>query len=104
MDGEEPLGILIIGQLDPIVYARHGRDLNLGTRPGVANPMSLTRKGPWQSARTMATQTGITNQWLKDQGLVSVKELWVKTCPAVVCNEGGFITRLRLGRLCEPPL
>jgi RNA-directed DNA polymerase len=30
-----------------------------------------------QLARTLATQTGMTNQWLKDQGLVSVKELWV---------------------------
>jgi len=52
--------------------------LRLGTHPGVAIPMSLTRKGPWRSARTMATQTGMTNQWLKDQGLLSVKELWVK--------------------------
>jgi RNA-directed DNA polymerase len=52
--------------------------LKLGTHPGVAIPMCLTRKGPWRSARTMATQTGMTNQWLKDQGLVSVKELWVK--------------------------
>ncbi|MBW2087409.1 MAG: hypothetical protein JRI37_00225 [Deltaproteobacteria bacterium] len=52
--------------------------LRLGTHPGVAIPMCLTRKGPWRSARTMATQTGMTNQWLKDQGLVSVKELWVK--------------------------
>ncbi len=34
-------------------------------------------KGPWRSARTMATQTGMTNQWLKDQGLIVVKELWV---------------------------
>jgi hypothetical protein len=29
----------------------------------------------------MATQTGMTNQWLKDKGLLSVKELWVGTCP-----------------------
>jgi hypothetical protein len=32
-------------------------------------------------ARTLATQTGMTNQWLKDQGLVSVKELWVNIYP-----------------------
>jgi RNA-directed DNA polymerase len=51
--------------------------LNLGTHPGVAIPMSLSRKGPWRCARTLATQTGMTNQWLKDQGLVSVKERWV---------------------------
>jgi RNA-directed DNA polymerase len=51
--------------------------LKLGTHPGVAIPMCLSRKGPWRCARTMATQTGMTNQWLKDQGLLSVKELWV---------------------------
>jgi RNA-directed DNA polymerase len=52
--------------------------LKLGTHPGVAIPMCLSRKGPWKCARTLATQTGMTNQWLKDQGLLSVKELWVK--------------------------
>jgi len=57
--------------------------LKLGTHPGVAIPMSLSRKGPWRCARTTATQTGMTNQWLKDQGLLSVKELWVNTCHAV---------------------
>ena len=51
--------------------------LKLGTHPGVAIPMCLSRKGPWRCARTLATQTGMTNQWLKDQGLISVKELWV---------------------------
>jgi len=51
--------------------------LKLGTHPGVAIPMCLSRKGPWKCARTMATQTGMTNQWLKEQGLLSVKELWV---------------------------
>ena len=43
------------------------------------------RPSPWPSAgrghgtlaRTLATQTGMTNQWLKDQGLLSVKELGV---------------------------
>jgi len=52
--------------------------LKLGTHPGVAIPMSLSRKGPWNGSRTLATQTGMTNQWLKDQGLISVKEQWVK--------------------------
>jgi len=51
--------------------------LKLGTHPGVAIPMCFSRKGPWKCARTLATQTGMTNQWLKDQGLLSVKELWV---------------------------
>jgi len=38
---------------------------------------TLSPKRPWRLAHTLATQTGMTNQWLKDQGLVSVKELWV---------------------------
>ena len=48
--------------------------LKLGTHPGVAIPLCFSRKGPWKCARTLATQTGMTNQWLKDQGLLSVKE------------------------------
>jgi RNA-directed DNA polymerase len=51
--------------------------LKIGTHRNVAIPMCLSRKGPWKCARTLATQTGMTIQWLNDQGLVSVKELWV---------------------------
>ncbi|MBW2641614.1 MAG: hypothetical protein JRE10_16040 [Deltaproteobacteria bacterium] len=53
----------------------------MGTHPNVAIPMSFSHKGPWKCARTLATQTGMTNQWLKDQGLLSVKELWVNIYP-----------------------
>lgn len=49
----------------------------LGTSLKAALDVGLSRKGPWRLARTLATQTGMTNQWLKDQGLVSVKERWV---------------------------
>jgi RNA-directed DNA polymerase len=56
----------------------------LGTSLKAALGVGLSRKGPWRLARTLATQTGMskippsgTNKWLKDQGLVSVKELWV---------------------------
>ena len=49
----------------------------LGTSLKAAIDVGLSRKGPWKLARTLATHTGMTNQWLKDQGLVSVKELWV---------------------------
>jgi RNA-directed DNA polymerase len=51
--------------------------LKLGTFRKTALDTGLSRKGPWRLARTLATQTGMTNQWLKDQGLISVKELWV---------------------------
>jgi RNA-directed DNA polymerase len=39
---------------------------------------ALSRKGPWYLARTMETQSGMTNKWLGEQGLISVKEQWVK--------------------------
>jgi len=32
-------------------------------------------------ARTLPTQTGMTNEWLKEQGLLSIKELWVNIYP-----------------------
>lgn len=51
--------------------------LKLGTSRHAAISVALSRKGPWHLARTLATQTGMTHQWLIDQGLVSVKELWV---------------------------
>jgi RNA-directed DNA polymerase len=49
----------------------------LGTFLHAAVSVAMSRKGPWHLARTLATQTGMTNQWLMDQGLLSVKELWV---------------------------
>jgi len=49
----------------------------LGTSLNAAISVAMSRKGPWHLARTLATQTGMTNQWLQDQGLLSVKELWV---------------------------
>jgi len=51
--------------------------LKLGTRKDVAILTAISRKGPWHLSRTLATQTGMTNHWLKEQGLLSVKELWV---------------------------
>jgi RNA-directed DNA polymerase len=50
----------------------------LGTHLRTAISVGLSRKGPWRLSRTLATQTGMTNQWLKGQGLLSVKDLWVK--------------------------
>ena len=36
-----------------------------------------SRKGYWRLSKSLGTQTGMTNQWLEKQGLISVKELWV---------------------------
>jgi len=49
----------------------------LGTYLRTAISVGMSRKGPWRLSRTLATQTGMTNQWLKDQGLLSIKDLWV---------------------------
>lgn len=49
----------------------------LGCNLRLAISIGLSRKGPYRLAKTLATQSGMTNQWLKDQGLLSVKELWV---------------------------
>jgi hypothetical protein len=45
---------------------------------GTAIRAGLNRNGPWAMARRLAAQSGMTNKWLKEQGLISVKELWVK--------------------------
>lgn len=48
----------------------------LGTRLDTAVLTAISRKGPWHLSRTLATQTGMTNQWLSGLGLLNVKELW----------------------------
>jgi RNA-directed DNA polymerase len=50
----------------------------LGTARKTATLTALSRKGPWHLARTLATQTGMTNQWLTETlGLVSIRALWI---------------------------
>ena len=35
-------------------------------------------KSYWHLSRSLATQTGMTNDWLKAQGLVSIRALWMQ--------------------------
>jgi len=51
--------------------------LKLGVPQSVAVPVCMSNKGLWRMSRSLATTSGLTNQHLKDLGLVSVKELWV---------------------------
>jgi len=52
--------------------------LKLGTATQTAILTALSRKGPWHLARTLATQTGMTKQWLTETlGLVSLRALWI---------------------------
>lgn len=51
--------------------------LRLGVSLSAAINVGKSRKGPWKLARTLATQCGMSNEWLKEQGVPSLKELWV---------------------------
>ncbi len=51
--------------------------LSLGASKTQAIPVGISSKGHWRLARTYATQLGMNNIWLKEQGLVSVRDLWI---------------------------
>jgi len=53
--------------------------LELGTDKRHAIRTGISRKGYWRLSRTLATQTGMTNAWLAEQGLLSIKDLWIKS-------------------------
>jgi RNA-directed DNA polymerase len=52
--------------------------LKLGTDRRQAILTGLSRKAYWRLSRTLATQSGMTNQWLAKQGLLSIRALWMK--------------------------
>jgi RNA-directed DNA polymerase len=52
--------------------------LALGTGKRQAILTALSSKGYWHLAKTLATQSGMTNAWLQGQGLISVRDLWLK--------------------------
>ena len=52
--------------------------LALGTDLRSAIRTALSPKGYWHLARTLATQVGMTNEWLRSQGLLSIRALWMK--------------------------
>jgi RNA-directed DNA polymerase len=52
--------------------------LALGTAQRAALLTAFSSKSYWRLSRTLATQTGMTNDWLTAQGLVSIRALWMK--------------------------
>ncbi len=52
--------------------------IKLGTRNRTAVSLGLSSKGPYRLAKTLATHSGMTKKWLEKQGLVSIRELWIK--------------------------
>jgi len=52
--------------------------LALGTSRSHAVLTAISRKSYWHLSKTLATQTGMTNEWLARQGLPSARDLWLK--------------------------
>ena len=52
--------------------------LALGTSKRQAILTALSSKSYWHLSRTLATQTGMTNDWLARQDLLSERDLWMK--------------------------
>lgn len=52
--------------------------LALGTSKRQAILAALSGKAYWHLARTLATQIGMTNRWLANNGLLSIRDLWMK--------------------------
>jgi RNA-directed DNA polymerase len=52
--------------------------LALGTHRRTAIWTGMSSKSYWHLSRSLGTQTGMTNDWLHSQGLVSVRALWMK--------------------------
>jgi len=55
---------------------RHLRALGVDLQTAIQHGVSS--HSYWHMARTPALQQGLSNAWLKSQGLVSIKDLWIK--------------------------
>jgi RNA-directed DNA polymerase len=51
--------------------------IKLGSPRYQAIGVGLSSKGPWRLAKTFGSQGGLSNAYLKKQGLVSLRELWI---------------------------
>ncbi len=56
---------------------RIGQLIKLGSGKRSAILAGLSRKSYWRLSRTLSTHTGMTNAWLAEQGVISIKVLWV---------------------------
>ena len=56
---------------------RIGNLIKLGAPKEQAISVGLRCKGPWRLAKTFGSQGALTNTYLKEQGLISVLDLWV---------------------------
>ncbi len=51
--------------------------LALGTYKRQAIMTAISSKSYWHLSKTLATQSGMTNKWLKSRGLICVRGLWM---------------------------
>jgi RNA-directed DNA polymerase len=52
--------------------------LQMGVFKRVAILTAVSSKGYWHLSRSLATQTGMTNTWLRERGLISIRDCWMK--------------------------
>lgn len=52
--------------------------LALGTSKRHALATAISSKSYWRLSKTLATQSGMTNEWLQRQGLISIRNAWMK--------------------------
>jgi RNA-directed DNA polymerase len=55
--------------------------IRLGVPRRQAIRHARSRKGPWHLSKSIASGVGMTNQWLHDQGVLSLKTLWAELAP-----------------------
>ncbi len=53
----------------------------LGVTLDFAIKRAISRKMYWRMSRTTALRYAMTNQWLQQQGLLSLKQLWCDLAP-----------------------
>jgi RNA-directed DNA polymerase len=60
----------------PRTKVRHLLALGVDRRSAIAT--ALSHKSYWHLSRCLVTQVGMTVEWSKRQGLLSIRELWMK--------------------------
>jgi RNA-directed DNA polymerase len=61
----------------------------------------MSSKSYWHLSRSLGTQTGMTNDWLKGQGLIGIRDHWMSAhgyACTVVCSL--LVNRLSSGPAC----
>jgi RNA-directed DNA polymerase len=51
--------------------------LRLGADPQEVHLCSRSRKGCWRMSTNSIVQAALTNEWLREQGVVSLQESWI---------------------------